>query len=86
MDMDLKALLDYVHLMDWSVSDAVHYICQRLGPNAIDEEQMQYWYNFYRRIKQRGRRCRCLNSQSMHRTSCSSQIYCCEKPFELRSN
>lgn len=86
MEMDLKTLLDYVHIMDWNVADSVAYIRERLGPAAIEHDEMLYWYKFYRRIKQKGRRCRCLHSHTLSRSACSSSIYCCERPFELRSS
>lgn len=50
--MDIKTLLDYVHMRGLSVEESLEYISERVGPGAISYDEMQYWWNFYRRIKQ----------------------------------
>lgn len=83
MEMNLKSMLDFVYIEDLNVADSIKYIQSRLGPSSIDEKNMQYWYNFYRGIKQQGRRCCCNGAHAVPRSICSPMLYCCEDPFEL---
>jgi hypothetical protein len=39
-------------MLGMTVDESLDYISERLGPQAINREEMQYWWNFYRRIRQ----------------------------------